>query len=55
MKKLKDQANKKKEVMYIYDSRMTCEECRDIGYSGDNCPEIRKDVNFMNNNNYYHP
>ena len=24
MKKLKDQANEKQEVMHIYDSRMTC-------------------------------
>jgi hypothetical protein len=55
MKKLKDRANEKKEGMYIYDSRMTCEECGDTRYSGNNCPEIRKDVNFVNNNNYYHP
>jgi hypothetical protein len=27
MKRLDDRASEKKEVMYIHDSRMTCEEC----------------------------
>ena len=54
MKKLKDRANKKKEVMHIHDSRMTCEECGNTGHSGNNCPEIHEDVNFINNN-YYRP
>ena len=27
MKKLKDRANEKQEVMHIHDSRMTCEKC----------------------------
>jgi uncharacterized coiled-coil protein SlyX len=55
MNKLKDRANEKKEIMHIYDSRMTCEECEDTRYSGNNCPEIYEDVNFVNNNNYYRP
>ena len=29
MKKLDDRAGDKKEVMHIYDSHMTCEECGD--------------------------
>jgi late competence protein required for DNA uptake (superfamily II DNA/RNA helicase) len=32
-KKLKDQANEKKEVMHINDSRMTCEECGNTRHS----------------------
>jgi hypothetical protein len=50
MKKLEDRDNEKKEVMHIYDSRMTCEECGDTRHSGNNCPEICEDVNFVNNN-----
>jgi hypothetical protein len=55
IKKLEDRANEKKEVMHIYDSCMICEECGDIGHSGNNCPKICEDVNFVYNNNYYHP
>jgi hypothetical protein len=47
IKKLEDRANEKKEVMHIYDSRMICEECGDIGHSGNNCPKICEDVNFV--------
>jgi hypothetical protein len=54
MKKLKGRANEKKEVMHINDSRMTCEECENTRHSGNNCPEIQEDVNFVNNN-YYRP
>ena len=50
MKKLEDRANEKKEAMHIHDSRMTCEECGNIGHSGNSCPEIYEDVNFVNNN-----
>jgi hypothetical protein len=56
MKRLDDRAGKKKEVMHIHDSRMTCEECGDTGHSGSNCLELQEDVNYLNNNsNYYHP
>ena len=55
MKKLEDRANEKQEVMHIQDSRMTCEECRNIGHSGNSCPETQEDVNFVNNSNYFHP
>jgi hypothetical protein len=50
MKKLEDQANEKKEVMHIHDSRMTCEVCGNTGHSGNNYPETQEDVNFVNNN-----
>ena len=53
MKKLKDRANEKQEVMHIYDSRMMCEVCGNTRYSGNNCPETQEDVNFVNN--YYRP
>jgi len=38
--------------MHINDSGMTCEECGDIEHSGNNCPELQEDVNYINNNNY---
>jgi hypothetical protein len=40
MKKLEARDTMKKEVMHISDSRMTCEECRDVGHSGVNCLEF---------------
>ena len=52
MKKLEDWANEKQEVMHIHDSRMMCVEYGNIGHSGNNCPKIHEDVNFVNNNNY---
>jgi len=54
MKKLEDRANEKQEVMHIHDSHMTCEECGSTGQSGNNCPKIHEDVNFINNN-YFCP
>jgi hypothetical protein len=55
IKRLKDQLGEKKEVMHIHDSRMTCEECGDTGHSGSNFPELQEEVNYINNNNNYHP
>ena len=54
IKKLDDRARDKKEVMHIYDSHMTCEECGDTGHSGNHCPEMLEDVNYINNNNNYY-
>jgi hypothetical protein len=34
---------------------MTCEECGDVGHLGNNYPTIQEDVNYINNNNNYHP
>jgi hypothetical protein len=45
----------KKEVMHIHDSRMTCKECGDTRHSESNCLELQEDVNYINNNNNYHP
>jgi hypothetical protein len=39
MKKLKEWANEKKEVMHIHDSRITCEVCGDTRHLGSNCFE----------------
>jgi hypothetical protein len=55
MKKLEDQANDKKEVNFINESRMTCEECEEVGHLGHNCPKFREDVNYFNNNTNFHP
>jgi hypothetical protein len=42
--------------MHINDSRMTYEECGDVGHSRNNYPTIQEDVNYINNNNNsYHP
>ena len=54
MKKLKDQANEKQEVIYIHDSRMMCEVWDNTGHSGNSCPKTQDDVNFVSNN-YYRP
>jgi hypothetical protein len=53
MKRLDERAGEKNEV--IHDSRMTCEECGEIGHSGNNCPELQEDVNYINNYYYYRP
>ena len=55
MKKLEDRANEKQEVMHIHDSCITCEECGNTRHSGNICPKTQEDVNFVNNNNYFHP
>ena len=55
MKKLEDQANEKQEVMHIHDSRMTCEVYGNTGHSGNNYPKTHEDMNFINNNYYFHP
>jgi hypothetical protein len=55
MKKLDEQDNEKKQVMHIYDSRMTYEECGGTGHLGSNCSEIQEDVNYINNNSNYRP
>jgi hypothetical protein len=57
MKRLDERDGEKKKVMHIHDSRMTCEEYGETGHSGNTCPELHEDVNYIinNNNNYYHP
>ena len=49
MKKLKDRATEKQEVMHVHDSCMTCEECENTRHSGNSCLEIQEEVNFVNN------
>jgi hypothetical protein len=55
MKKLEDRDPQPKEVMQIYDTRMTCEECGNTGHTDKSCPETMEDLNFINNNNNYRP
>ena len=54
MKRLDERATEKKEVMHIHGSGMTCEECGETGHTGINCLELREDMNYINNNNYYY-
>jgi hypothetical protein len=35
----------------MVDARVTCEECREIGHMGINCPMVPQDVNFFGNSN----
>ena len=55
LKKL-DEGNKQMFVpvhaMILYSA---CEVCDDAGHSGYNCPEIREEVAYMNNNNGFRP
>jgi hypothetical protein len=55
MKRLEDKAHGKKEVMQLFESRMTCEECGNTGYTGSQCPQLVEGVNYINNNNQYRP
>ena len=55
MKRLDERATKTKEVMHIHDAGMTCEKCGETRHTGTNCPELREDMNYINNNYYYHP
>jgi hypothetical protein len=52
MKRLEDKAHEKKEVMQLFDSRMTNEECGNTGHSGSQCLELEEDMNYINNNQY---
>jgi hypothetical protein len=38
MKRLEDKATEKKEVMQLFQSRITYEECGNTGHSGSQCP-----------------
>jgi len=57
MERLNERTIEKKEVMHIHDSGMTCEECGETRHTSTNCPELKVDVNYIENNNnyYYHP
>jgi hypothetical protein len=40
----------------MVDTRITCEECGEMGHVGINCPTVSQDVNFISNsNNGFHP
>jgi hypothetical protein len=62
MKRLEDKAPEKKEVMQLFKSRMTYEECGNTGHSESQCPQLDEDMNYIiinnnnnNNNNQYRP
>jgi hypothetical protein len=35
----------------MVDAQVTCEECRETGHMGINCPTVSQDVNFIGNSN----
>jgi hypothetical protein len=45
MKRLEDRAPEKKEVMQLFESRMTCDECGNTGHSGSQCSQLEEDRN----------
>ena len=52
MKRLEERAKDKDAMMgtvQAMDSHMTCEVCGNIGHLGNNCPETREKVVFINN------
>jgi hypothetical protein len=55
MKRVEDKAPERKEVMQLFESRMTCEECGNTRHSGSQCLQLEEDVNYINNNNQYRP
>jgi hypothetical protein len=55
MKRVEDKAPEKKEVMQLFESRMTFEECGNTGHSGSQYPQLEEDVNYINNDNQYRP
>jgi hypothetical protein len=42
-------------VNFINESRMTCEECGEVGHSGRNYLEFWEDVTYFNNNTNFRP
>jgi hypothetical protein len=53
MKKLKDPGL---DNLKMVDGRVTCEECKEIGHMGINCPMVCQDANFVRlSNNGYRP
>jgi hypothetical protein len=43
MKRLEDKAPEKKEVIQLFESRTTCEECGNTGHSGSQCPQLEEE------------
>jgi hypothetical protein len=41
-KRIEDKALEKKEVMQLFESRMTCEECGNTRHSGSQCVSWRR-------------
>ena len=39
------------EINQVSESRMTCETCGETGHSGNSCPLIQEDANFVGSNN----
>ena len=51
-KKLNERAHEKeamKATVQAMGSQMTCEVCGEVGHSGNDCPETREEVSYINN------
>ena len=56
MKRIEDcEKMSTQEVVQAMDARMTCEVYDETIHSRDSCPETQEYINFINNNNGYHP
>jgi hypothetical protein len=52
IKRIDDQDKVRSQAVHAIASFQSCEVCGSNGHSGNDCPETREDVAFMNNNNY---
>ena len=43
------------EIVQAMDTHMTCEACGETGCSSNFCPKTHEDLNFVNNDNSFHP
>jgi hypothetical protein len=41
--------------VHAMNSYFACEVCGDSGHSGNDCPEIREDATYINNNTGFRP
>jgi hypothetical protein len=52
IKRIDDQEKARSQAVHAIASFQPCEVCCSNGHSGNDCPETREEVAFMNNNNY---
>ena len=55
LKKFEDYSQDKSQMQTLQamETRMTCKVCRNVGHSGDNCPETQEEALFLNSNGFH--